>query len=315
MNPILARYNSRLPFTVQERDIDLLLIEQLHLCHYFADWLTGRLDLSGSIIETAHHSVHTECGETDVLAIVISGAERIALMIEDKIGAPMQPDQWERYHLRGENLCNEGIVSRYKTVLCAPAGYLASVPEDQRWDYRVSLEEIGQCIRDKAYPGWEWRHAILLAAATRLARARAADSRASHDYDPIIAPLKKAYREFVQARYPQLLASHQKGRDREYYLKAVGLPTGVRFKHAFFRGEVSLIFEKSWIHKAELQLLEGIPAGAWTVKHSSELHVIMAVEVMDPQLPFEQQEEIAAAALDKVSVLVILARAIAKAPL
>jgi hypothetical protein len=32
MNPILARYNASLPFSVQERDVDLLLIEQLHVC-------------------------------------------------------------------------------------------------------------------------------------------------------------------------------------------------------------------------------------------------------------------------------------------
>lgn len=60
MNPILARYNAGLPFSLQERDIDLLLIEQLHVCRPFADWLTGRLSLSGAVVETARHSVHRE---------------------------------------------------------------------------------------------------------------------------------------------------------------------------------------------------------------------------------------------------------------
>ena len=112
MNPILARYNAGLPFSLQERDIDLLLIEQLHVCRPFADWLTGRLSLSGAVVETARHSVHREHGETDVLVIVRIGDERVAVMIEDKIGAPMQPDQCGRYHLRGKKLCEEGAVNR-----------------------------------------------------------------------------------------------------------------------------------------------------------------------------------------------------------
>jgi hypothetical protein len=276
--------------------------------------------LSGAVVETARHSVHRKHGETDVLVIVRLGGESVAVMIEDKIGAPMQPDQCERYHLRGRILCEDGAVNRYKTVLCAPEGYLVGVPKDQpgvprdkRWDDRVSFEQIVQSVEGAAYPGWEWRHAILLAACSRQARAREADNRANRAFDPVVVRLKRAYREFVQARYPQLQASPQEGRDREYYIKAAGLPSGIRFKHAFFRGEVSLIFEKAWIPTAERHLQQNLPEGAWTVQHGSEFHVRMPVEVMDPQLPFEQQEEIAAQALDQIGTMVTLALAVAKA--
>jgi hypothetical protein len=313
MNPILARYDARLPFSVQERDIDLVLVEQLHVSSAFADWLTRRLNLTSAAVETARHSVYREHGETDVLVIVRRGEERVAVMIEDKIGAPMQPGQCERYHLRGRILCEEGAVDRYAAVLCAPEGYLAGVPGDQPWHDRISLEEIAQNIERAAYPGWEWRHAILVAAASRQTRAREADNRANHAYDPVIAPLKKAYRDFVQSRYPQLRASPQEGRDREYFLKAPGLPSGIRFKHAFFRGEVSLVFEKAWAPTAERELQGKLPQGAWTVQHGSEFHVRMPVEIMDPQLRFDEQEEIAAKALDQVRDMAGLALSVAKA--
>ena len=39
----------------------------------------------------------------------------------------------------------------------------------------------------------------------------------------------------------------------------------------------------------------------------------MPVETMDPQLPFEQQEEIVAAALDQIGTMAGLALAVAKA--
>src|SRR4051812_4436783 len=113
MNPILARYNAGLPFSVQERDLDLLLIEQLHVCPAFARWLSARVDLQGAVIETARHSVYREHGETDVLVIAKHDGIGIAIMIEDKIGAPMQPDQCERYHVRGRKLREEGVVDIY----------------------------------------------------------------------------------------------------------------------------------------------------------------------------------------------------------
>ena len=147
----------------------------------------------------------------------------------------------------------------------------------------------------------------------RLTRAREADNRNSHAYDSVIAPLKSAYREFVQARYPQLYASRQEGRDREYYLKGVGLPPGIRFKHAFFRGEVSLIFEKAWAPTAERRLRGNLPEKAWTVRHGSEFHVRMPVEAMDPLLPFDEQEGIAAEALDQICTIMNLALAVSEA--
>jgi hypothetical protein len=168
-------------------------------------------------------------------------------------------------------------------------------------------------LEGAAYPGWEWRHAIVLASVSRQARAREADNKANHAYDPVIVPFKRAYREFVQARYPQLRASRQEGRDREYYLNAAGLPPGIRFKHAFFRGEVSLIFEKAWASTAQRHLHGNLPEGAWAVQHGSEFHVRMPVEVMDPQIRFEEQEEIAAMALDQIGTLVALALAVANA--
>ena len=314
MNPILERYSGRLPFTVQERDIDLLLLEQLHVCREFAAWLIAKLGLSGGEVITAHHSVSRTHGETDVLLHVQHGDQRVAVMIEDKIGAPMQPNQCERYHLRGKIMCDEGEADCYQTVLCAPAGYLAGVPKDQPWDHHLPFEDIAHLVESIGSPGWEWRQAILLSAFSRAARAREADSGANKGaYDAMLVQLKRAYRSFVEANYPQILASRQEGRDREYYLRGRGLPTGIRFKHAFFRGEISLIFENAWVTRAEPWLATHLPEGAWIMPHGRELHVRMSVDVMDPIVPFDQQEDIAAAALNGISSMIGWAESVAEA--
>ena len=314
MNPILSRYGGNLPFSIQERDIDLLLVEQLHVSTGFSAKIAERLGLAGATVDAVRHSVYREHGETDVLVIVNHQDRRLALMIEDKIGAQMQPDQCERYHLRGKALCDEGAVDSYLVILCAPAGYLAGVADSERWDYRVSLEDVADIVRKTAFPGWEWREAVLFAAASRQTRAREADNRSNRAFDAIIAPLKHSYRAFVQRRYPQLKASKQEGRDREYYLGATGLPSGIFFKHAFFRGEVSLIFQRAWAATAKHVVDGNLPESAWAVQHGSEFHVRLPVEVMDPQLPFEQQEELVAVALDKVVLLKDFANTVVHSP-
>lgn len=311
MNPILARYGNCFPFRVQERDIDLFLLEQLHVSPKFADWLTNKLGIVGGEILTAHHSVYRMHGETDVLIHVKQGDKHVAVMIEDKIGAPMQPDQCERYHLRGKILCEGDEVDNYLTVLCAPASYLAGIPKDQAWDRYLFFEDLAQCVEEIGHPGWEWRQAMLLSAFSRAMRAREADSRTSSPYNSTLVPLKQAYRAFVEANYPQLIASRQEGRDREYYLKAKGLPAGIRFKHAFFRGEVSMIFEKHWANEANLWFARQPPGDTWMVPHGSEQHVRMSVEVMDPILPFDQQEDIVIAALDRICNMITWAQSVA----
>lgn len=79
----------------------------------------------------------------------------------------------------------------------------------------------------------------------------------------------------------------------------------------FSRGKVSLIFEHAWAELSERSLTEKIPEGCWAVKHGSENHIRAAVEVVDPNPPFEQQEETVSAALDEVMFLLPLAELVA----
>jgi hypothetical protein len=300
MNPILSRQGGRLPFAVNERDVDLLLIEQLHVSPGFVKKFAKLLSLEGAVVEDVQHSVYREHGETDVLLTVHHEGRRVAVMIEDKIGAPMQPDQCERYHLRGQALCATGAADAYRTVLCAPAGYIAGIPITEPWQKRVSFEDIAGIIIDEGFPGWEWREALLCGAAARQNRASAANDRASTQYDPVIAPLKLAYREYARLHFPQVKASVQTGKDREFFLGVAGLPAGIRFKHAFFAGEVSLIFERKWVETARIALAGKLPDDAWTVEFGSEFHVRLSTEVLDPDLAIEEQEHLVEAALEKV---------------
>jgi hypothetical protein len=78
--------------SVEERDIDLLLMEEFQISDGFVAWFCD--------------SISDTDGETDLLLRVIIGNRRIGVLIENQISAPEQDEQGERYHIRGIALAN-----------------------------------------------------------------------------------------------------------------------------------------------------------------------------------------------------------------
>ena len=313
MNKIAEKYKNALPFSVQERDIDLLLIELFHICPEFSYQFMAQIGLTGAIIESAHRSVYSKHGETDVLVIVTHNEKRVAVMIEDKIGAPMQPKQCERYHLRGKALCDAKKADEYKTILFAPKNYLSNVSGNENWDYRISFEDVANLISQNPFFGWEWKEAVLMVATQKATRAHEADDKSNAAYNSYLVSLKSSYYDFLKKNFPDLNGTtEQKGRDREYYIKGNNFPSGIRFKHAFFRGQVSAIFEDKWfsksgIKKEELKnfLSNNQSEEVWLEEHKKEIHLKAEVEVMDPILPFDQQHDVVSQALERIVVSLI----------
>jgi hypothetical protein len=144
--------SSRLLDHVLERDLDLVLMGALFTSDPFRAFM-----LKSAIGWTKRHSLVRTCvsemadagaGESDVLLVVdLEGANRLALMIEDKISAPFQPEQANRYRQRGEQGIKDGQWNRFTTCLCAPEGYLAEARPMEEWRAYISLESISEWAR------------------------------------------------------------------------------------------------------------------------------------------------------------------------
>ena len=143
------------PFeAVVERDIDLLLIEELNVDSNFRSWFyglvwgTGNHDLT--FLGAWHSLTHPDYGESDVV-VLAEGEEgrKLAILIEDKIDAITQPNQAGRYRTRG----NAGIETewwhQYRTCIVAPQAYLDSNSEATLYDVRVSYESLKQWFVEK----------------------------------------------------------------------------------------------------------------------------------------------------------------------
>ena len=80
-----------------ERDIDVLLQEELIFNARRSDLLAGALRLEGTLkVHRCQPSVVDATGETDVLAAFSLGNRHGAILIENKIDAGFQPRQPER---------------------------------------------------------------------------------------------------------------------------------------------------------------------------------------------------------------------------
>ena len=127
---------------VAERDIDLLLLEELNTNPDFPRWIATQAAPESRFspcIGAWHSVVHGQLGESDIVTLFDDG---LAILIENKIDAPAQPDQALRYSKRGEAGCQEGHWSAYLSCIVAPQRYLDANSEAQAYDFQLPYEAI-----------------------------------------------------------------------------------------------------------------------------------------------------------------------------
>ncbi len=132
---------------VTERDIDLLFLEECHASADFIPWLLGRVwnqPAAGDPFLDAQHSVTDPVlGESDVVVrFRDADGKSVALLIENKIDAPPQPQQAERYRERGAAGVRDGSWDLFRTVILAPERYLKARAEASRYDGAISYEDL-----------------------------------------------------------------------------------------------------------------------------------------------------------------------------
>jgi len=131
---------------VQERDVDLLLMEEFHSSELFRKWFLNKLGFekenSSKFIGAWHSISHSDLGESDLIVKFKLKNKAYLFLIENKIDANFQPRQDKRYVLRGEKYTKEKCCDAFSTVLFAPKEYLEGVPEDITFDFIISYEDL-----------------------------------------------------------------------------------------------------------------------------------------------------------------------------
>lgn len=127
---------------VQERDIDLLILEELKCNSKFTGWiLSETIDLRKNyeFIGAWHSLSQVGLGESDLAFKIKTKSELILFLIENKIDADFQPDQANRYRQRGQKRVDNGECEVFYTILIAPKNYIT---QNDDFDFYIEYEAI-----------------------------------------------------------------------------------------------------------------------------------------------------------------------------
>ena len=148
----------RTPFTLlAERDMDLLVIEEMHASEPFRDWLVAKLYNNTRKIREFVGAYHTftldPLGSVDIMFVFIDvSGRKCAILIENKIDQPKQNLQAQRYFEFGEKGVEEGGWDEYLTCLFSPQAYFSSLEPSEYFSSYLSYEEIEEWFKQKAVP-------------------------------------------------------------------------------------------------------------------------------------------------------------------
>ena len=136
---------------VTERDIDLLVLEELitnpSFAKAFVAMAVPSLAADWSFGGAWHSVTHPALGESDLIVIACAAeGHRHALLIENKIDAPPQPEQAMRYRRRGEEGVTSGDWHTFFTCIIAPKKYLGGTGDARNYDSQIAYEWIQDCL-------------------------------------------------------------------------------------------------------------------------------------------------------------------------
>jgi hypothetical protein len=143
---------ARSPFSwLRERDIDLLLCAELYARGGLKNLLARRVGYPGSEFSGAWVSHAENDGESDLIAAFETKDGLVLALVENKIAAPFQLEQGQRYAARAQRWSTSDGISRVVTVLIAPDGYM-SRSGAEAFEVRIPYEELSEALREENDP-------------------------------------------------------------------------------------------------------------------------------------------------------------------
>jgi len=137
------------PFTLlAERDMDLLVLEEMLSSDPFRKWLVSKLYNGTRQLHRLIGAWHTPSldplGSVDILFVFekMTAARKCAILIENKIDQPKQNLQAQRYFEFGEKGIEDGYWDEYLTCLFSPQAYFSSLEPSEYFSSYLSYEEI-----------------------------------------------------------------------------------------------------------------------------------------------------------------------------
>ncbi len=295
--------------SIAERDIDLLIMEELSVSNEFREWFSSRVfgePIYQSEIGAWHSVSDAQLGESDLIFLfeAVDGP-RTAILIENKIDAPPQPQQGQRYRLRGEKGLIEGYWEKFKTCVIAPSKYLLSSKHSESYDVEISYEEILAYFQSRSPRGrrFEYKARILLEGIEQNRRGY------QPEYNEEMTKFISDYFTFASEEYTHLGIQEAKPRPAGstwvmFYPKS--LPKEISLVHQLTAGFVKVFFngQVESFDRLREKFSSKLPDDASIDIAGKSVAISMKVPKVDPlSISFSEQTEAIVEALRKLSAL------------
>jgi hypothetical protein len=233
--------------SVEERDIDFLVLEELQVSHGFREWFTTRVFeqlIFKSFIGAWHSVVDPVLGESDLVFMFdAEDGSTKAILIENKISAQPQPEQAMRYLARGEKGKVEEVWQEFRTCVIAPRKYLESSVHTEVYQCQIPYEEImaffaaTRTVEDRH----KYRATMMLEAVEQHRRGYVAR------VDDKVSEFVKQYWQCVQESFPTLGMAEPKPRpagNTWIFFHPIGIPKSMDVVHQLTAGYVKVFFKQ-----------------------------------------------------------------------
>lgn len=278
--------------SVSERDVDMLLVEELQVSCDFRKWLAQQVFESDVYKEKigAWHSVSDVIlGESDVAFLFVNNLDgRTAVLIENKIDAPPQPEQGDRYQKRGIAGQNEGWWDEFKTCVIAPQKYLESTMNTESYDCEISYEEVEGYFLERVGEDERFDHKAMVVREGILQNRRGYQP----TIDPCLTRFADEYYNFATKRFPDVAMVSPKPRPSGstwISFRPAWFPKQMDIVHQMTAGYVKLFFRGAARQFEEIQQLycPALPSGCDVIPAGKS--VALAVEV--PQIAYPESKD------------------------
>lgn len=271
--------------SVLERDIDLMLLEEFNVSLPFVEWFAKQCNMPFDNIEnaTASHSIVKDNGESDIVLSYIAFGQHYKIMIENKIDAPAQVFQAQRYIERAK----DEECDRIEIVIIAPQEYLDKNAEAQKYPYQVPYEIIAEYFAGYNSMRGKYRADMLHQAIDKTRRGYIAkkDDIVTAFWQKYYDELMKTFPDDAVMKYPD-----KKPADSDWpHIKFRNMPSKWFIQHKMSQGDMDVVTTFSAQEALEFsEILKSLQQGC-IKKVGKAYNLRIPVPKLDRRKDFEQQ--------------------------
>jgi hypothetical protein len=283
--------------SILERDVDLILLEELVTDACFCEWFVDELNLPKFISTNgAWRSISDfGLGETDLLFSYNSEHSKIFILIENKLEASFQETQYDRYAKRATTYLNKKACDESFVVLIAPNLYCENQNEFETF---ITYEAIASRLEFTGTKRNLFKSELLKIATEKLRRG----------YQPVNSePVQKfwyAYWMYKEKHYPTFIMKKPGivPHNSDWPMLFDEELKGITFYHKLAQGNTDANFKEC--NEALLQKIEEIlPKEMSIIKHNKSFSIRIKSYKVDRTSEFHAQLENIMKGLSNLEVL------------